>query len=149
MIWSEHYIKQRHQRRRYVDIGANTAETLSNTYFFDRCLGWSGICVEPQRQYHASLLTRRTCDLVPTCVSDRMRHVEFLNAKNLGGVSSTNENLKNAARGKRRRGSKNTTWEEKHNEKLLASPVEALTCVPISTLLDRRGWSHVDVLSIE
>lgn len=27
--------------------GANNAYDMSNTFFFDRCLGWRGICVEP------------------------------------------------------------------------------------------------------
>ena len=31
----------------YLDIGAHKPLHLSNTAFFDKCLGWSGICVEP------------------------------------------------------------------------------------------------------
>ena len=31
----------------YVDSGANGAVMFSNTYFYDKCLGWTGLCVEP------------------------------------------------------------------------------------------------------
>lgn len=30
----------------YVDSGANDAVSISNSYFFDVCLGWDGLCVE-------------------------------------------------------------------------------------------------------
>ena len=30
----------------YVDSGANDAVSISNSYFFDACLGWDGLCVE-------------------------------------------------------------------------------------------------------
>ena len=33
------------ERPRYVEIGADDGKFLSNTYFFDRQLGWEGICV--------------------------------------------------------------------------------------------------------
>ena len=43
----------------YVDSGANSAVSLSNTYFYDKCLGWEGLCVEPLPQYHAELSAKR------------------------------------------------------------------------------------------
>jgi hypothetical protein len=36
----------------YVEAGANDPLYLSNTLFFDKCLGWDGLCVEPQAQFH-------------------------------------------------------------------------------------------------
>ena len=35
------------ERGFYIDIGAFHPFKLSNTVFFDQCLGWEGICVEP------------------------------------------------------------------------------------------------------
>lgn len=32
---------------KYLDIGAHKPFSLSNSVFFDKCLGWNGICVEP------------------------------------------------------------------------------------------------------
>lgn len=36
----------------YVESGANDPLALSTSLFFDKCLGWSGLCIEPQPQYH-------------------------------------------------------------------------------------------------
>lgn len=42
-------IQERNDNRppRYVEIGADNGKFLSNSYFFDKQLGWEGICVEP------------------------------------------------------------------------------------------------------
>lgn len=52
----------------YIDIGSNNATWISNTIFFDKCLGWKGICFEPQAKYHAGIKRSRGCKLVPQCV---------------------------------------------------------------------------------
>lgn len=62
----------------YVDSGANDAEALSNTLFFDVCLGWTGICVEPNEIYHKELSEKRSCALVPECISDTISEQQFL-----------------------------------------------------------------------
>jgi hypothetical protein len=36
----------------YVESGANDPLSLSTTLFFDKCLGWKGLCIEPMQQYH-------------------------------------------------------------------------------------------------
>jgi len=33
----------------FVDVGAYDAISLSNSFVFERELGWTGICVEPKR----------------------------------------------------------------------------------------------------
>jgi hypothetical protein len=53
----------------YVEAGANHYRTLSTTYFYDKCLGWDGLCVEPQLQYHADLTKHRSCKLVTQCLT--------------------------------------------------------------------------------
>ena len=71
----------------YVDSGANHAETLSNTLFFDVCLGWTGICVEPNEIYHKELSERRSCVLVPECISKTTSEHHFLMHGGSGHVS--------------------------------------------------------------
>ena len=66
----------------YVDSGANDAEQMSNTFFYDKCLGWKGLCVEPLIQYHEKIRKLRSCTLFPECVSDKKRFV------NMGGVGA-------------------------------------------------------------
>ena len=52
----------------YVDIGTNHPTEISNTLFFDKCLGWKGVCFEPQTTFHAGIKANRSCTLVPSCV---------------------------------------------------------------------------------
>jgi hypothetical protein len=53
----------------YVEAGANHYRFLSSSYFFDKCLGWDGLCIEPGEEYHEELRTKRSCTLVPKCLS--------------------------------------------------------------------------------
>ncbi|KAJ1635899.1 hypothetical protein T492DRAFT_835775 [Pavlovales sp. CCMP2436] len=82
----------------YIDIGANNATWISNTLFFDKCLGWRGVCFEPQSKYHAAIRAQRGCKLVPSCVLGHAatgrivgkgRHAHFVEAKasKVGGSS--------------------------------------------------------------
>lgn len=36
----------------YVEAGANDPLYLSTSLFFDKCLGWAGLCVEPNQEFH-------------------------------------------------------------------------------------------------
>jgi FkbM family methyltransferase len=61
----------------YVDIGTNHPTTISNTLFFDKCLGWTGVCFEPQPQYHELIRSSRSCTLVPHCVLGKAQLVNM------------------------------------------------------------------------
>lgn len=57
----------RGQKGFYVESGANEPEKLSSSLFFDKCLGWDGLCVEPQPQYHevrSTLLWNLECSTI-------------------------------------------------------------------------------------
>ena len=69
----------------YVDSGANDAIEFSNTYFYDICLGWDGLCIEPEKKYHEKLRKQRSCSLVPECISKTRERVNMVHA----GVSSS------------------------------------------------------------
>lgn len=86
-LWSNFFSRAtiRGEKGFYVDSGTNNAVNLSNTFFFDRCLGWSGLCVEPNAQYHEGIKAKRTCTLVKECISDT---VTVLHMKQKGVSSS-------------------------------------------------------------
>mmetsp|Transcript_15480 Transcript_15480/g.33682 ORF Transcript_15480/g.33682 Transcript_15480/m.33682 type:complete len:231 (+) Transcript_15480:144-836(+) len=60
----------------YLDIGTNDATFISNTLFFDKCLGWRGICAEPQARYHEKIVEKRGCTLLPNCVLGKDKTVK-------------------------------------------------------------------------
>jgi len=43
----------------FVDIGANHYQTYSKTYYLETVLGWSGVAVEPQREFAAGYAAHR------------------------------------------------------------------------------------------
>lgn len=76
----------------YLDVAANEAIGLSNTYFFDRCLGWSGLCVEGNPRYFEKLHRLRSCALLPTCVGEYDgQAVDFILKGGSGGIDTTNK----------------------------------------------------------
>ena len=68
----------------YVDLAANDAQINSNTFFFDRCLNFNGICIEPNPIYHLGIRAKRKCHLVPTCVADVEKTIDFVMSGPLG-----------------------------------------------------------------
>ena len=63
----------------YIDAGANHWAALSNTLFYDKCLGWQGICLEPDPQYARGFKENRSCTHFLECVSntDEVRKFTF------------------------------------------------------------------------
>jgi hypothetical protein len=67
----------------YVDVGSNHPTELSNTAFFDKCLGWRGVCIEPQPgalhslHYDCMFVNHYWC--VRACVCDS--HVGIIYAR--------------------------------------------------------------------
>mmetsp|Transcript_107654 Transcript_107654/g.285324 ORF Transcript_107654/g.285324 Transcript_107654/m.285324 type:complete len:472 (-) Transcript_107654:74-1489(-) len=60
----------------FVDIGAFHPIHLSNTFFFERCLGWHGVCAEPNPNWAPYFNAYRpNCQLVRNCVWSRPRDV--------------------------------------------------------------------------
>ncbi|KAK3257226.1 hypothetical protein CYMTET_33679 [Cymbomonas tetramitiformis] len=52
----------------YVDVNSGDYHQDSDSYFFDHCLGWSGLCIESDDALSASIARFRSCKVVPTCV---------------------------------------------------------------------------------
>ncbi len=66
---NEHYFKNRRDGV-FIEIGTHNGMTYSNTYFFEKELGWTGICVEPLPERFAELRACRSCICIQGCVAD-------------------------------------------------------------------------------
>jgi FkbM family methyltransferase len=62
----------------FVDIGANDGITLSNTNFFEKELGWEGICIEPNPDTFKRLLAARKCITLNGAISNHSDKATFL-----------------------------------------------------------------------
>ena len=63
----------------FVDVGAYDGIAGSNTLFFEKFLGWRGVCIEADPAQFAKLTTFRSCDCVQACIADRDGTARFLN----------------------------------------------------------------------
>jgi hypothetical protein len=48
----------------FIDLAANDARKLSNTYALERRCFWRGLCIEPNPEYWFDLSRFRTCKVV-------------------------------------------------------------------------------------
>ena len=118
----------------YADVASNDYRYISNTYFFDRCADWDGVCVEPNPIYHDGLRTRRGCTLVPTCVSNSTDEVELILPVDrvmggLGGVAKADLAWKYLGR--------------------TSSVRKAMRCEKLAEVFERLGHRHIDFMSLD
>ena len=130
-VWYNH---ARFLRRRgvYVDLATNDAIWRSNTYFFDACLGWGGLCIEASEVHYDRIKRERSCTLVPACVS---------NATNVsltfsGGVGW-------------RGGSSRLSAKSADPSAPLRSQDRRLRCRSLDDIFTSTTTKHVDVLSLD
>jgi Methyltransferase FkbM domain len=69
----------------FVDLAANDAVWLSNTYSLETHFGWGGICIEPNAVYWPSLSYRR-CHVVGAVAGGDREEVDFLFSNGDAGV---------------------------------------------------------------
>jgi hypothetical protein len=84
-----------------------------------QCLGWRGLCIEPQAHYHASIVANRGCKLVPQCVLGKAARVNSVGQNGDMSVSAA------------------------------SSGQGDISCLGIKSVLDAFNFTHVDFLTID
>jgi FkbM family methyltransferase len=118
----------------FVDIGAYNGVDISNTYYLEQQLGWSGICVEPIPKLFAEVARNRKCACVHGCVAARDEEVEFLEVEGC-------ETLSGLA----------TALAQTHDERIIGHKINKLKLpgFRLDTLLRRHKIQKVDFMSID
>jgi hypothetical protein len=113
----------------FIDLAANDARKLSNTYALERRFGWQGLCIEPNPEYWFDLSRFRTCKVVAAIVGqDRMEEIKFNYRGVYGGINR--EDFDNG-------------------EEYKTESIPAFT-VPLQEVLERTDTPHViDYLSLD
>lgn len=119
----------------FVECGAATGEELSNTLYFEKYRGWSGLLVEVNKQYFQTLLKkRRKAFAINACLSTtgRAGREQYLAAGDIGGIKDYmhTDRIRDAAS----MGHSNTS---------------SVQCFPLYSLLLALHVSHVDYLSLD
>ncbi len=64
----------------FLDIGANDGITISNSYFFEKNLNWTGICIEPIREIFQELQKNRNSVTLNIGVWSSKKNLKFYRA---------------------------------------------------------------------
>ena len=79
----------------YVDLAANHYKFFSNTYPLDALSNWTGVCIEPNREYLNELLMYRNCSVFINPVSGIANEkITFRLSGILGGIISNDTDNK-------------------------------------------------------
>jgi hypothetical protein len=114
----------------FIDLAANNAYRLSNSYSLEQSYGWNGLCIEPNPKYWQELAYRK-CQVVAAVVGkNRMEEVSYSFPKVgvYGGIA--------------REGFDNSAVDESMTEKRYT--------VPLQEILERAGVPPViDYFSLD
>ena len=125
----------------FLDIGAHDGITGSNTYFFEKELGWQGICFEPLPHLFKKLQETRNCICINKCVAAIEGQLPFLH------VDSVDEMLSGLCATYDPRALRIVTEDMKTyggEFKILQ-----LAAVRLDTILAHYGITHIDFLSLD
>ena len=56
----------------FIDLAANDAHALSNTYALEKYHNWTGLCIEPNDSYWKSHIYTRNCTIVGALIGDTL-----------------------------------------------------------------------------
>jgi len=115
----------------FVDVGANHYKFASKTYYLESKLGWSGLAIEPQREFADEYRTYRPgTKFLPFFVSDASNHTArlYLRARK-DQVASSNEAFVKSLGG--------------------AAEVREVPTMTLDDILDSEGVKKFDFLSID
>ncbi len=128
----------------FVDIGAYNGVTFNNTLFFEKELGWTGLCIEPIPEAFQQLNDNRKCKCIQGCVANSPKDALFLRA---ASPSLTTEMLSGLMK----------TYDPIHYLRVsqevgqTGGQLQVLTsnCFMLNDLLKYNNIKHVNFLSID
>jgi hypothetical protein len=125
----EWFFKDRLEKGTYLELGAFNGERESNTRFFDECLGWEGLLVEPNPKMKDELIKSRP-----------QAHRMFF----APSCQSTNETVSFIS-------SEYTSSRQKHEGESVETNngVTKLPCGPFSPVLETVMNSHIRFVSLD
>merc|ERR1712228_76382 len=119
----------------YIDLAANQYKEISNSFFFDKCLSWNGLCIEAEPMFWPNITKYRNCALISNCIWSEPKELIFESAgkeqvwgAGVAGIAGFNK------------------LKERKFE--IAEQIK-MNCTTLQTVLDEYGIEHVDYLSLD
>lgn len=130
----------------FIDVGAHDGVTYSNTCFFERELGWDGICIEPIPAIFQKLEKNRNCVCIQGGIADSNSKEKFLCVTSFDEAEYT-EMLSGLL----------NTYDPRHIKRIEAEiekfggkkEIIEIECYRLSYILEHHNIKHVDYLSID
>lgn len=128
----------------FIDIGAHNGVTFNNTLFFEKDLGWTGLCIEPIPEVFQQLSANRKCKCVQGCISNSAKHQLFFRAAT---PAINSEMLSGLVK----------TYDPIHYQRLVTEVAQTggqlqvltVNCFVLNDLLKHNNINHVNYLSID
>lgn len=128
----------------FVDVGSYNGVIDSHSCFFEKELGWTGLCIEPLPKVFEELKANRTSMCVQGCVTNRTGDSQFLK------ISSPDKNTEMLS-------GLIDKYEPQHIQRILremsrfggSSELIDVKCYLLNDLLDQHSLSHINLLLIE
>lgn len=126
----------------FVDIGAHDGISLSNTYFFEKELDWTGICLEPIPHVFDQLQKNRNCLCIRGCAGTEHNAIQhFLQ---ISGYSEMLSGLMDK-------------FDPRHIDRIMHEVKEydgsceiiEVPCYNLNKVLEDAGINHVHFLSLD
>ena len=131
------------QNGTFLDIGASDGKKFSNTLFFEKEMGYTGLCIEPRKIAFAKLRALRNCHCENVAIdSEESESVPFLELKGYGCDLSGLVHHYDPRHIKR-------ISSEKENPRNQGATVINIKTVKIETLLDKYDLHNIDICSLD
>lgn len=124
----------------FLDIGAFDGINLSNTYYFEKELGWKGVCIEPTPDTYAKLAQNRSCVCIQGGIAATDGEREFVCGNGVEILAGLSGNMTEQHRERLR----NEASAAKSQEQVIK-----VQCYNINALCKRLGLLHINYCSID
>ncbi len=126
----------------FIEVGAHDGISFSNTYFFEKYLNWSGICIEPNPDIFEQLTKNRRCFCEQLCITNIPGFQPFLKCN--GYMLEMYSGLLHQ-------------YDPRHTARIDdeisiyggSKEVIQVKCVTFKEIFEKYNLSYIDILSID
>lgn len=126
----------------FIEVGAHDGISFSNTYFFERILNWTGLCIEPNPDIFKQLVQNRICNCEPMCIADHIGKMAFL--KCTGFITEMYSGLIDYYDPRHLERIENEIKEYGDTKEIIWVP-----CTTLDAMVEKYNLHNIDLISID
>ena len=140
----DRYVFEGKRNGTFCEIGANDGITFSNTWYFEKILGWTGLCIEPNPSVFEALKNNRSSTCLNLAVAETETEADFnMIISDIPGTVMLSglvdcyepEHAKNVEKALKKTGA--------------TTEIVKVRCRPLRNILDDAKMESIDYLSID